>query len=107
MMPSSKWTCTGWLQSPLVLVIFQTSRVPAPLLPAAVASVESSVATEVRRGSMPIPALPSVLMVQGASSVPSARPNSKVWCRALASRALSATESRLMVRGIMGFFPAT
>ncbi|MOA24224.1 hypothetical protein D3C78_1448970 [compost metagenome] len=73
--------------------------------PPGVGPLASWIAAEMRRGSMLKPSPPSVLMVQGCSSVPSERPKMKVRCRAWASSALSAGLLRSRCRGII-FLPS-
>ncbi|MNN07113.1 hypothetical protein D3C81_1199310 [compost metagenome] len=104
MMPSSKCTWTGCSQPLPPLTIFQTSRVPGlPVAPPSVGPSASWMPAETRRGSAARPMPPSVLMVQGFSSVPSERPKMKVRCRAWARIALSV--SRFSFSGII-FLPS-
>ncbi|MNQ91550.1 hypothetical protein D3C85_1069380 [compost metagenome] len=100
-MPSSKCTCTGWLQPLPPFLIFHTSRVPSPEKPAGVGPVASCGAALMIRGSIWKPKPPSVLMVQGSSSVPSERPKVNSRCRAALSVACTVGSSRLRVSGIM------
>ncbi|MCY1426284.1 hypothetical protein D3C87_1359840 [compost metagenome] len=55
----------------------------------------------IRRGSMGKPGPPSVLMVQGCSSVPSERPKMNSRCRASFNLACTVGSSRFRVSGIM------
>ncbi|MNP31568.1 hypothetical protein D3C76_1246940 [compost metagenome] len=84
------------------LTMFQISRVPGVVgAPAGVGPLASCGAAEMRRGSMLKPSPPSVLIVQGCSSVPLERPKRKVRWRAWASSALSAGSLRCRVSGII------
>ncbi|MNP26689.1 hypothetical protein D3C76_1195540 [compost metagenome] len=85
---------TGCSQPLPPFSILQISSVPGFVgAPPSVGPPASCTPAEMRRGSMAKPRPPSVLMVQGCSSVPSERPKMKVRCRAWASRALSALRS--------------
>ncbi|MCY1176021.1 hypothetical protein D9M73_162820 [compost metagenome] len=97
---------TGCSQPLPPFSILQISSVPGFVgAPPSVGPPASCTPAEMRRGSMAKPRPPSVLMVQGCSSVPLERPKMKVRCRAWASSALSARLSRSRCRGII-FLPS-
>ncbi|MNE71248.1 hypothetical protein D3C80_1671050 [compost metagenome] len=99
--PSSKCTCTGWFQPLPPFLILHTSRVPSPENPAGVGPLASCGAALITRGSIWKPKPPSVLIVQGASSVPSERPKMNSRWRASFSLACTVRSSRLRVSGSM------